>query len=494
MAINHDKDPAWREELGESAWYVYDDKQELDKVKSFARFLDVRQYYLRYNAVQERLYVTRYLVSTVLQEELSPDIFLQTILQKYSCFRGLKEKERKAIERLIDDLPVVSRVFADPRYPTGLVQPVGWTSWAINTWQHPVRATDTKFNDPAVQNAVNAVLNLLARLLPVAEEHKQVTCWIAHAAQKPGERPQWHLIIRGEGGNGKSTFFVRILRAIFGAAHVNEQTDLARLEDPTVVSGWLLSLFVVCDDFQVQRRVQADKLKHTMTATVLESRRLYQNATQEEVFSRFIFISNSRQPMKFDTDDRRFFVPQFSVHLVDKADSAAYIAREIMPLLDERGQFKDVRVRDALLDYFQTYPLDDFNPGVPLETKDHQQMCGSSGSIIEAQIQGFIDSYPVATYKSFRAYMEAEHQTRVGDVERNIWEKKLREAGGWVQVATGNAAQHKAKLSRPVGNLPKGKHFTGWCKESFFQQFTDNMDQLHTDDEAYFDTLFPRKM
>ncbi|MCV5420599.1 hypothetical protein OFN47_28195, partial [Escherichia coli] len=79
MAINHDKDPAWREELGESAWYVYDDKQELDKVKSFARFLDVRQYYLRYNAVQERLYVTRYLVSTVLQEELSPDIFLQTI-------------------------------------------------------------------------------------------------------------------------------------------------------------------------------------------------------------------------------------------------------------------------------------------------------------------------------------------------------------------------------------------------------------------------------
>ncbi|MCV5714122.1 hypothetical protein OFN39_33425, partial [Escherichia coli] len=74
------------------------------------------------------------------------------------------------------------------------------------------------------------------------------------------------------------------------------------------------------------------------------------------------------------------------------------------------------------------------------------------------------------------------------------WEKKLREAGGWVQVATGNAAQHKAKLSRPVGNLPKGKHFTGWCKESFFQQFTDSMDQLHTDDEAYFDTLFPRKM
>ncbi|MCV5420429.1 hypothetical protein OFN47_27315, partial [Escherichia coli] len=99
------------------------------------------------------------------------------------------------------------------------------------------------------------------------------------------------------------------------------------------------SLFVVCDDFQVQRRVQADKLKHTMTATVLESRRLYQNATQEEVFSRFIFISNSRQPMKFDTDDRRFFVPQFSVHLVDKADSAAYIAREMMPLLDERDQF-----------------------------------------------------------------------------------------------------------------------------------------------------------
>ncbi|HBI9931171.1 TPA: hypothetical protein LAL36_004345 [Escherichia coli] len=493
MVTNYDKDPDWKEELGDSAWFVYDDKQELDKVKSFAKFLAVRGYYLRYSALQERLYVTRYGADTVLQEELSPDIFLQTVLQKYGCFRGLKEKECKAMERLVDSLPIVSRVFADPRYDTGLVQPDGWTSWAMNIWKHPVRTTDTKFDDPAVQDAVNAVLELIDRLLPVAEEREQVVCWIAHAVQKPWERPQWHLLLRGEGGNGKSTFFIKILRAIFGTTHVNEQEDITRLEDPTVVSGWLRSLFVVCDDFEVQRRVLADKLKHLMTAAIMESRRLYQNATQEEVFSRFIFISNKHQPMKFDTSDRRFFVPQFMDHLVDEDDSAAFVKQKILSLLDEWGRFKDVRVHDALLDYLQTYPLDNFNPGVPLKTKDHQRMCGSSGSIIEAQIQGFIDSYPVATYKSFRAYMEAEHQTHVGDVERNIWEKKLREAGGWVQVATGIKAQHKARLSRPVGNLQKGKSFTGWCLESFLQQFTDSMEQLFQDDEAYFETLFPRK-
>ncbi len=490
QTTDYDVDPEWKEELNESAWYEYDSNLALDKVKSFKKFLQVREYYRRYSALNDRLFVTRDNTGSVLQEELSPDIFLTAVLQRYNCFAGVKEKERKAMERLVEELPLVSRVFSDPRFETGLVRPDGWASWAINQWKHPVKTTDTKFDDPEVSDAVISVLGLLARQLPVDEEHEQVLCWIAHALQHPERRPQWHLVIRGEGGNGKSTFFVKILRAIFGLNHVNEQTDLAQLDAPTTVSGWLSSLFVVCDDFLVQRRAQADNLKHLMTAPRLESRRYYQNATQEDVFSRFIFISNSRQPLKFVTEDRRFFVPQFSGHTVDKGESARYVAQEIMPLLDERGNFKDVRVRDALLDFFMTFPLKNFDPGVPLETEDHKAMCGSGMTIKEAQIQGFIDRYPVATYKSFRDYMTAEHQTYVADVDMNIWEKMMRESPDkWELIKS----QDKVRFTRPVGEVSKGKSFTGWCQASFREHFTDNMQTLFGEDEEYFKTLFPKK-
>ncbi|HHL8702670.1 TPA: primase-helicase family protein [Escherichia coli] len=492
MASNFDWDPAWREELGESAWFVYDAKHELDKVKTFASFLKVKGYYQRFDASSGRLFVTS-LATISRPEELTPEIFLVTVMQRYNCFASLTEKERKAIERLVDHLPVVSAVIADPRLETGLIVPPNWTSWAINTWQHPVKTTATKFDDPAVVEAVCAVMELFARHFPIPAERDQIIGYIGHALQHPEERPHWHPLIRGVGGSGKSTLFVKILRAIFGSGHVNEQTDLAELDTPTTVAGWLGSLFVVCDDFQVQKRSQADNLKHTLTAPRMEARRLYQNATQEDVFSRFIFLSNAREPLKFVTEDRRFFVPHYCEHLISKEESAEFVAKNITPLLDSYGNFKDVRVRDALLDFFGSVSLAWINPGVPLETEDHQNMCGSGGTLKESQIQAFIDAYPVATYQSFKHYMFAEHGVYIGEVDSNIWEKLMRESGDWIRIDTTQNNPYKVQLSHPVGFVKKGKRFVGWCTKGFHSAFMSNLNSLYSHQPDYFATLWPPK-
>ncbi|MDC7934879.1 primase-helicase family protein [Escherichia coli] len=488
MTTPYDVDPDWKEELNESAWYEYDSNLALDKVKSFKKFLQVREYYQRYNALNEQVFVTS--PRSAMQEELSPDVFLTSVCQRYGCFAGLKEKERKAMERLIQDLPIVSRVFADPRYDTGLVRPDGWTTWAINQWHHPAKTTDIQFDDPTVVDAVCAVMELFARHFPVDAERDQIIGYIGHALQKPWERPHWHPLIRGVGGSGKSTLFVKILRAIFGPSHVNEQTDLSQLDAPTTVSGWLSSLFVVCDDFQVKNRNQAEDLKHLLTAQRLESRRYYQNATQEDVFSRFIFLSNYREPIKFVTEDRRFFIPQYCEHLINKAESAEFVAERITPLLDEYGQFKDVRVRDALLDFFGSVSLAWINPGVPMETEDHRVMCGTGGTLKEAQIQGFIDAYPVATYQSFKNYMFEEHRVYVDSVDVAIWEKRMRESGDWLQISTAKNANYKRQLSRNVGFLKKGKKFAGWCTKDFYNHFTDELEALFKHQNDYFKLLY----
>lgn len=492
MAGNFDWDPAWREELGDSAWYVYNDKQELDKVKTFASFLKVKSYYQRFDASSGRLFVTS-LAAIARPEELTPEIFLVTVMQRYPCFASPTEKELKAMSRLVENLPVVSAVIADPRLETGLTIPPNWTSWAINTWQHPEKTADTQFDDPAVVDAVCAVMELFARHFPIPAERDQVIGYIGHALQHPEERPHWHLMIRGVGGSGKSTLFVKILRAIFGSGHVNEQTDLAELDTPTTVAGWLGSLFVVCDDFQVQRRSQADNLKHLLTAQRLEARRLYQNATQEDVFSRFIFLSNAREPLKFVTEDRRFFVPHYCEHLISKEESAQFVADNITPLLDPYGNFKDVRVRDALLDFFGSVSLAWINPGVPLETEDHRNMCGSGGTLRESQIQAFIDAYPVATFQSFKRYMFAEHGVYINEVDSNIWEKMLRESGDWVRIDTTRNNPYKVQLSRQIGFVKKNKRVVCWCTKAFYSNFITNLENIYSHQPDYFQTLWPPK-
>lgn len=488
--FSYDPDTQWQDVLGENSFLVFNENHEVDKVASFKKYLKNGGYYLRYNALTERVFVAGPMLS--LSGEISPIVFRDCVFKRYpNQFADCNKKEKTACLALINGLKTVTREIADPRFPEGIFMPQGSPVYVLNRWHKPVNETGTRLNSYEVKDALDAVLELFSRLFPVGEELDQVLAFIAHAFQRPEERPQWAMLIRGEGGNGKSTLFVRILRAIFGAHHVNEQHDLARIDEPETVSGWLSSMFVVCDDFIVSRKSQADDLKHLITAPRLESRRYYQNATQEDVFSRFIFLSNSREPLQFYTEDRRFFIPKYCEHFQDKEESARFIKEKIISLFEVgTSSFKDVRVKDALIDFFQTYPLDNFNSGVPLETEDHQNMSGAGGSTKRDQIQAFIDRYPIATLQSFKQYMYTEYGTCIDERAENIWEKLMRESpDGWIRVSSGKNARYKARITHNVGKFSKGKHFTGWCRQEFYSDFMAKLIDLYAEDAIYFAML-----
>ncbi|PMY01952.1 hypothetical protein C1X54_35475, partial [Pseudomonas sp. GW460-13] len=54
-------------------------------------------------------------------------------------------------------------------------------------------------------------LEFLERLFPDAAERHTAIQWLAHAFQKPEERPSWHLLLISESGTGKGYLFNEIL-------------------------------------------------------------------------------------------------------------------------------------------------------------------------------------------------------------------------------------------------------------------------------------------
>jgi hypothetical protein len=151
--------------------------------------------------------------------------------------------------------------------------------------------------------------------------------YLAHALQKPWEKPGVMVILLGGQGIGKGTF-ARILMKIWSATylHVNQIKSItgefnANLERSYIV--WLDEAFFG------NNRGATDSLKSLVTEPVIHINEKHQPARQVNSFHRFFGASNSDFYKATDRDDRRDFVLRVSETRKDNHDYWIALKNEI---------------------------------------------------------------------------------------------------------------------------------------------------------------------
>jgi hypothetical protein len=224
----------------------------------------------------------------------------------------------------------------------------------------------------------------LRRVFKDAGERKNVVQFIADIVQNPTRRPQFGLLLTGDGGSGKSTI-VDIAKLAIGWKHFYHKGDYAPVF--AQFSDRLCNNLIVCFDDATASRDTVEDLKDAITCKTRDIEIKYQQkVATREVFARVIVCSNKLRPLVFVDDERRFYVPSRSTHEVDADESKLFFNR-LWTWLQEPG------TSAIIYHWLTTVDLSDFVHGSTTQTDTHRKMMGLSSSVLDTAILNFIEDF-----------------------------------------------------------------------------------------------------
>jgi hypothetical protein len=142
--------------------------------------------------------------------------------------------------------------------------------------------------------------------------------YLAHLVQKPSELPGVSLVLRGDQGSGKTSFFDKLGKKMLGAKY------LLLSEKPDDIVGKFNSnknkLLVVMDEMEGSTGVSSSSI---IKGLITQSELTYEQKGKDKMplrnCGRYIFTSNRATPVLIEPTDRRFVVSQTSnAHLNDR--------------------------------------------------------------------------------------------------------------------------------------------------------------------------------
>lgn len=183
------------------------------------------------------------------------------------------------------------------------------------------------------------------------EQYEYLLSWMAHAVQRPQERPEVAVVLLGGKGIGKS-FFADTFSRLFG--HHGK-----KVVNPKHVTGQFNEHLQDCMVLFIDEAINAKNMKQDLgiindviTAKTITIEAKYQNKIEVESYLRVIFASNQTWVVDASPDERRYFVPDISEHR--KQDTKYFKA--IHEQMFKNGGLEN------LLSRLEALPIEDFEP------------------------------------------------------------------------------------------------------------------------------------
>ncbi len=208
-----------------------------------------------------------------------------------------------------------------------LLQDHGWKEWKTRARRKVVRLKEVGF-DPTesdqtircnlwggwptqpVAGACDRLLEMLEYMCSADGSVRDVTRWVlkwlAYPIQHPGAKMKTALIFHGPQGVGKNLFFEAIM-GIYGP--YGRIVDQAAIEDK--FNDWASKkLFLIGDEVVARQELfhTKNKLKGFITGEWIRINPKNVAAHDERNHVNIVFLSNERQPLVLEKDDRRFTV------------------------------------------------------------------------------------------------------------------------------------------------------------------------------------------
>lgn len=149
------------------------------------------------------------------------------------------------------------------------------------------------------------LLRYLCSSEPNADEiHDWVIKWLAYPIQHPGAKMKSALVVHGPQGTGKSMLFEAV-GAIYGEYYI--LMNQGAIEDKFNADWSSRKLYVVADEIVARQDMHhvKNQLKTLVTGEWIRVNPKNLIAYRERNHMQFVFLSNERQPLVIEHDDRR---------------------------------------------------------------------------------------------------------------------------------------------------------------------------------------------
>lgn len=322
----------------------------------------------------------------------------------------------------------------------------GWRDWKIRPDRKLVRMREVGFDPAETDESIrcnlwagwptqpkrgkcDALLELLEYLCGTEADNKAavrdwVLNWLAYPIQHAGAKMKTALVFHGPQGVGKNLFFEAVM-AIYG--------DYGRIVDQSAVedkfNDWASKkLFMVCDEVVARMELYhlKNKLKSLITGEWIRINPKNVSPHDERNHVNLVFLSNERQPLVLERDDRRYMV----VYVPDKLPAEFY-----KRVGDEIASGGIGALHQFLLDR----ELGDFKPwSAPLPTRAKGDLIEVSLESSERFLRDWIDGdteFPFGCCGSMQLYAAYRRWANANGVARpresNHFLAAVNKTAGW---------------------------------------------------------------
>ena len=230
--------------------------------------------------------------------------------------------------------------------------------------------------------------------------------FIAQRLQQPSQPPLIAVLLRGEQGTGKNYWMDNIMRPLLGTNNFKAVS----LSDITgkFTSDLYSSVLVHIEEINDTRGKAAEKLKKLITEETARTEAKYQNAKVMNKYFGIVASSNVQDPVRIEANDRRYFVPVYSKHMVDPDETKHFFVR-FTEWLETKGL-------QELADYFYSLDISGFNFRYPPHTVDKEEITEASTTAEDKITQAAME---IATHydRYIFSVMEVSRQWHVSKAE-----------------------------------------------------------------------------
>jgi hypothetical protein len=149
--------------------------------------------------------------------------------------------------------------------------------------------------------------------------------YLAQRLQEPSKPPLMAILLRGEHGTGKNFWIDNIIKHLLGDSNCVSVglNDLTGRNTKDLYQ----TLLVHVEEMNDTRHKAGDKMKKLITEETARTEAKFMNATVETKYFGIIASSNVFDPIRIESNDRRWFVPAYSKHLDDSNETKAFFRR-----------------------------------------------------------------------------------------------------------------------------------------------------------------------
>lgn len=199
---------------------------------------------------------------------------------------------------LANEPRIVDALCFRPELPLGAVVQDGARSY-LNSY--------VPYNCPSSPGDVSPFLDLLARMLPNANDRKLLIHYLASMAQNPGVKFQWWPVLQGVEGNGK-TLIIAAMSYIMGEHYTHLPNAHAMARDGLKFNSWIdRKLFVGIEEIRLAgKREFLDEFKIIVTNERIPCEGKGTNQTNTDNRANGILCTNHPDGVPIDENNRRY--------------------------------------------------------------------------------------------------------------------------------------------------------------------------------------------